>query len=85
MHQTADMFLIDLANAVTFTGRPPGTIHRWVSEGRITRHGTGKRALYDFRELPAKGSGQDAPPRINLLAAGLALWLLAELIPALGA
>ena len=24
-------------------------------------------------------------PRINLLAAGLALWLLAELIPALGA
>jgi hypothetical protein len=26
-----------------------------------------------------------APPRINLLAAGLALWLLAELIPALAA
>ena len=69
MHQTADMFLIDLPNAITFSGRPAGTLHRWVNEGRITRHGTGKRALYDIRELPAKGAATVPPRRITAPAA----------------
>lgn len=46
--------LISAADASYYTGRPVGTIWRWASEGRISRHGHGKGARYDVRELPGK-------------------------------
>lgn len=55
--------LITITEAITWTGRPAGTLHRWASEGRITRHGTGRTALFDWYELPEKNSGKGAPPR----------------------
>lgn len=44
--------LVTAADAAVYTGRSPGTIWRWASEGRITRHGHGKHVRYDLRELP---------------------------------
>lgn len=44
--------LVTASDAAHYTGRPVGTIWRWASEGRINRHGTGKKARYDLRELP---------------------------------
>lgn len=40
--------LISAEDAAYWTGRPVGTIWRWASEGRITRHG----GRYDLHELP---------------------------------
>lgn len=40
--------LISAQDAAYWTGRPVGTIWRWASEGRISRHG----GRYDLRELP---------------------------------
>lgn len=40
------------AQAAVYTGRPVSTIRRWATEGRITRHGSGKNVRYDLRELP---------------------------------
>lgn len=42
--------LITATDAAYYTGRPVGTIWRWASEGRITRHG----GRYDLAELPRK-------------------------------
>lgn len=49
--------LADIETATHWTGRPAGTLRRWVSEGRITRHGTARRMLLDLRELPEKETG----------------------------
>lgn len=46
--------LISAAEAALYTGRPVGTIWRWASEGRITRHGSGKAVRFDLDELPRK-------------------------------
>jgi hypothetical protein len=46
--------LVTAADAAYYTGRPVGTIWRWASEGRISRHGTGKAARYDLRQLDRK-------------------------------
>ncbi len=56
--------LVNTTTAVTYTGRPVGTINRWATEGRITRHGkTGPgKALWDVRELPRAVPGQPLPP-----------------------
>lgn len=55
--------LVDMATAVVWTGRPAGTIRRWVAEERIIRYGTARSALFDLHELPEAGSGQGAPER----------------------
>ena len=48
-----DPILVTGPEAALWTGRPIGTIWRWASEGRISRHdGTGRNARYDLRELP---------------------------------
>lgn len=47
-------WLATAADAAYYTGRPVGTIWRWASEGRISRHGQGKAARYDLRELDRK-------------------------------
>lgn len=44
--------LVTAAEAALYTGRSVGTIHRWASEGRISRHGDGKSIRYDVDELP---------------------------------
>ncbi|MFD8919443.1 helix-turn-helix domain-containing protein [Streptomyces sp. NPDC059569] len=46
--------LVTAADAAYYTGRPVGTIWRWASEGRISRHGSGKAVRYDLDELPRK-------------------------------
>jgi hypothetical protein len=46
--------LVTAADAAYYTGRPIGTIWRWASEGRISRHGVGKNARYDLRQLDRK-------------------------------
>lgn len=51
--------LITAAEAALYTGRPVGTIWRWASEGRITRHGTGKAVRYDLAELPHASRDED--------------------------
>lgn len=40
--------LISAQDAAYWAGRPVGTIWRWASEGRISRHG----GRYDLHELP---------------------------------
>ncbi len=48
-------FLVSEEYAAIWTGRPPSTIRRWASEGRITRHGQGRgRVRYDLAELHPK-------------------------------
>lgn len=47
-------WLATASDAAYYTGRPVGTIWRWASEGRISRHGRGKAARYDLRELDRK-------------------------------
>lgn len=48
--------LIPLDLAAYVAGRPPATIRRWASEGRLTRHHDyGRRrngVLYDIDEIP---------------------------------
>lgn len=63
--------LITAAEAAFYTGRPVGTIWRWASEGRITRHGAGKQVRYDLNELPRATRDKDTgelllgePPRL---------------------
>lgn len=43
--------LVDLQVAVTITGRPASTIRRWITEGRLTRHGTPGAIRLDHEEL----------------------------------
>jgi hypothetical protein len=54
--------LADVATAIAWSGRPSSTLRRWVHEGRITRHGAPRAALYDLRELPEKAA-RTVPPR----------------------
>jgi hypothetical protein len=44
--------LVTAKEAGLWTGRPVGTIWRWASERRITRHETPRGTRYDLRELP---------------------------------
>lgn len=57
--------LVSAKDASAWTGRPVGTIHRWASEGRITRYG----GRYDLRELPA--ATEAGPGSAPVLPAGL--------------
>lgn len=59
----ANAILVDMATAAIWTGRPSGTLRRWVSENRITRYGTARAAQFDLRELPEAESGLGAPER----------------------
>lgn len=64
--------------AAYFTGRPAGTIRRWATEGRITRHpapGRSNGVLYDVFELPAARRDPDTG---ELLAAADTPPLLAQ-------
>lgn len=55
--------LVTAREAGLWTGRPVGTIWRWASEGRITRHDTPNGTRYDLRELPpATDAGPGAAP-----------------------
>lgn len=63
MSATPEPILVDLPTAMVWTGRPDGTLRRWIAEGRITRYGTGRHIELDLRELPEADSGQGAPPR----------------------
>lgn len=59
----ADAVLADLAAACIWTGRPAGTLRRWLAESRITRYGGPRDCWLDLRELPEAGTGAGAPPR----------------------
>lgn len=59
----ANAILADLAAASVWTGRPTGTLRRWIAENRITRYGGPRDCWLDLRELPEAGTGQGAPPR----------------------
>lgn len=59
----ADAILADLAAASVWTGRPEGTLRRWIAEERITRYGGPRDTWLNLRELPEAGSGQPIPPR----------------------
>lgn len=56
--------LVDTLSAVIYTGRPVGTLHRWVHEGRVSRRGGTNRgqARWDLRELPQAIPGRPLPP-----------------------
>jgi hypothetical protein len=55
---------VDTAAALIWCGRPVGTLKRWASEGRITRHGTSRPggARWNLRELPQAIPGEPLPP-----------------------
>jgi hypothetical protein len=59
----ANAVLADLAAASVWTGRPVGTLRRWIHEGRITRYGGERDCWLDLRELPEADSGQPIPAR----------------------
>lgn len=42
-----------IPDAARITGVPSGTIRRWLSEGRLTRHGDAKPWRVDFDEVLA--------------------------------
>lgn len=44
--------LVTAPEAALYTGRSVGTIHRWASEGRISRHMVGKTVNFDIDDLP---------------------------------
>lgn len=58
------MVLVTAAEAAAWTGKAPGTIWRWASEGRITSYG----GRYDLDELPHKSTGR-VPARRSVPAA----------------
>lgn len=58
--------LVDVAQAVEWTGRSAGTLRRWVHEGRVTRYGTPRHMLLDLRQLPEKATQDNAPSRQGL-------------------
>lgn len=43
--------LVKAADAAYYAGVPVGTIWRWASEGRISRHGHGKATRYNVFDL----------------------------------
>jgi hypothetical protein len=55
--------LVDVETAQLWTGRPAGTLRRWVHEGRITRYGGPRDMRLDLRELPHHTAAGDPPPR----------------------
>lgn len=59
----ANAILADLAAASVWTGRPVGTLRRWIHEDRITRYGGPRDIWLDLRELPEAGSGEPIPAR----------------------
>lgn len=66
--------LVSADVAAVWAGRPKGTIYRWASEGRITRHRTGSGTCYDLHEIPAKtddGPGQPPPLKKTETADGV--------------
>lgn len=58
--------LVSADVAAVWAGRPIGTIYRWASEGRITRHRLEAGTRYNLHEIPPKtddGPGQPPPLR----------------------
>lgn len=54
---------VDTAAAMVYTGRQRQILYRWAAEGRITRYGPPKVALWDLFELPVRGpDGKPASP-----------------------
>lgn len=66
--------LVTAQDAAHYTGRPVGTIWRWASEGRISRHGHGRRVRYDVLELSPRlvddTTGQVTPGAVPPLPEG---------------
>ncbi|GAB3213308.1 hypothetical protein GCM10027294_43650 [Marinactinospora endophytica] len=60
--------LVDIAAASVWTGLAPGTLRRWASQGRVTRHGAPGRLLFDLHELPA-ADAPEAAESLRLAAA----------------
>jgi hypothetical protein len=54
--------IVDLEVARVWTGRPAGTLRRWVHEGRVTRYGGPRDLRLDLRELPHHETGAGPPP-----------------------
>lgn len=54
--------MIPTASAVAYTGRERQVLYRWAREGRITRYGTEREALWDILQLPRKDK-DPIPPR----------------------
>lgn len=56
--------LIDTETALRYSGRRSArTLYRWSAEGRITRYGGPRRALWDTFELPRGRSESPPAPR----------------------
>lgn len=53
------MVLVDGEMAALYTRRPVGTIWRWASEGRISRHRVGRTTRYNLDELPHAHCDED--------------------------
>ncbi|AEN14089.1 MULTISPECIES: MerR family transcriptional regulator [unclassified Streptomyces] len=49
--------------AALAAGVSPATIRKWASRGKLTRHGTPRRAEYDLEELRALAAGSSRAPR----------------------
>ncbi len=66
-HRSLDIDLpgerfLSTADAMKWTGRTRQALYRWAREGRITRYGDERQALWDVIELPEKGAGKRKPP-----------------------
>ncbi|GAA2955911.1 MULTISPECIES: MerR family transcriptional regulator [Streptomyces] len=49
--------------AALAAGVSPATIRKWASRGKLTRHGTPRRAEYDLDELRTLAAGASRAPR----------------------
>lgn len=53
-----------ISDAARITGVPSGTIRRWLSEGRLTRHGHHKPWQVDYDEVIALRKLLERTPRV---------------------
>ncbi|GAA2222142.1 hypothetical protein GCM10010400_77160 [Streptomyces aculeolatus] len=58
--------LVAADEAAYYSGRSVGAIWRWASEGRITRHRSGRRVRYDLDELPHAIRDEDTREVIDI-------------------
>lgn len=61
--------LLGAEDAAAVTGVTPATLRDWTRRGLLERHGTARRALYDWRDLAAAKAA--AKPRRDTLASPL--------------